>query len=336
MKVALDVMGGDHAPAEIIKGGLLAIAEVEDLHLSLVGPQDVLEQYLIGKSFAKDRLELVHAATIVENDDPPVMAVRRKKDSSMMVAIKMVKDGTVDAMVSAGSTGALMAGSLLITGRLEGIERPALTIVAPTFQGGNIVLLDVGANMDAKPEHLLHYGLMGKIYAREVLDKPSPRVGLLNVGLEEIKGNEQVKKAYELMKESLPGFVGNVEARYVLDGEVDVVVCDGFAGNILLKTVEGMVGGLFASLKEALSANLKSKIGAALLMPEFKRLKNKLDYDEHGGAPFLGIGGACIKSHGSSKARAIRSAIVTQAYRYALQDVNGHIQREMATLINKQ
>ncbi|NLM45615.1 MAG: phosphate acyltransferase PlsX [Firmicutes bacterium] len=332
MRAALDAMGGDNAPAEIIAGGLLAVNELPDLQLFLVGPQDVLEKHLAGKSFPAERVKMVHAPEVIGADEAPVLAVRRKKDSSMMKAIMMVHDGEADVMLSAGNTGALMAGSLLITGRLEGVERPALTVVAPTFQGGNVVLLDMGANMDAKAEHLLHYGLMGKIYAREVLGKKNPSVALLNVGQERIKGSEQVKKAYSLMQDYLPGFAGNVEAREVLYGAADVVICDGFAGNIMLKAIEGVAAGIFATLKEAFTASVFTKLAAAVLLPALKKARAKLDYAEYGGAPLLGVAGACIKCHGSSEARAIRSAIVTQAYRYVLHDVGGQIRQEMAGL----
>ncbi|NLZ38132.1 MAG: phosphate acyltransferase PlsX [Firmicutes bacterium] len=335
IKVALDVMGGDHAPQEIIEGGLLAVSELNDLQLFFVGPLNILEDYLRHRSYPQKRVELIHAPEIITNDDQPVMAVRRKKKSSMITAIKMVSDGKCDAMVSAGNTGALMVGSLLIAGRLQGIERPALTVVAPTFQAGNVVLLDLGANMDATAQQLFHYGLMGAIYAREVLGKPSPRVGLLNVGVEEIKGTEQIKKAYQLMKENLPGFVGNVEARYVLDGVADVVVSDGFSGNIFLKTVEGLVSGMFGALKNAFTGSVKGKLGAVLLKTELVALKSKFDYSEYGGAPLLGINGIYIKGHGSSKARAIRSAIVNQAYRYARQAVNDKIENELSILATK-
>lgn len=332
IRVALDAMGGDNAPGAVINGGLSAVSELADLHLILVGPMDVLEAQLSCKNYHKDRVELVHAPDIIEPDEAPAMAVRRKKESSMMTAISMVRDGRADAMVSAGNTGALMAGSLLVCGRLAGIERPALTIVAPTFSGGNMVILDVGANMDAKAEYLVQYAVMGKVYAREVLEKPIPRIALLNVGTEENKGNDQVKRAFDLIKDKVEGFTGNVEARDVMDGAADIVVCDGFVGNILLKAVEGMAAGIFGALKEAFTANLQSKLAAALLMPQLRKLKKRLDYEEYGGAPLLGIDGVCIKAHGSSGARAIRSAIVTQAYRYARQDVNGQIQRELAAL----
>ncbi|MBT9140259.1 MAG: Phosphate acyltransferase [Dehalococcoidia bacterium] len=329
IRVALDAMGGDHAPHEVVQGGLAALAELDSLQLILVGQQDVLTKQLEGKSYPKNRLEIFHAPEVILADEAPVLAVRRKKESSMMIAIRMVKEGKADAVVSAGNTGALMAGSLLIAGRLGGIERPALTIVAPTFTGGNVVILDVGANMDAPAEHLYHYALMGNIYAREVLGKKAPRVALLNVGTEEGKGNEQVRNAYELFKKRLENFSGNIEARDVLSGTADVVVCDGFVGNILLKAVEGLSAGIFSVLKEAFTSNIKSKVAAALLMPKLRGLKKRFDYAEYGGAPLLGIDGIIIKSHGSSNVRAIRSAIVTQAYRFARQDVNRQILAEL-------
>ncbi|NLM53231.1 MAG: phosphate acyltransferase PlsX [Firmicutes bacterium] len=332
MRLALDAMGGDHAPAEIIAGGLKAVEELDDLFLYLIGPEEILQKHLREKTFPQDRVKLIHAPEVITNDDAPVMAVRRKRNSSMMTALTLVKEKKADVMASAGNTGALMAGAVLITKRLPGIDRPALTVVAPTFNGDNVVLLDMGANMDAKADNLLQYGIMGKIYAREVLQKKSPRVALLNVGEEEIKGNEQVKKAFSLLQKNLPEFVGNIEARDVLQGAADVVVCDGFVGNILLKTIEGVAAGLFALLKDTFSQNLKNKIGAALLLPELKRLKAKLDYAEYGGAPLLGVGCACIKCHGSSDARAIYNALVGQAYRFARQDVNGQISKELADL----
>lgn len=330
IRIALDTMGGDHAPDEVIKGGLSAVAEVADLEMLLVGPQDILKRSLAGCSYPKSRVRIIHAPDVITADEAPVLAVRRKKDSSMITAVRMVKDGEADAVVSAGNTGALMAGSLLMFGRIAGIERPALTIVIPTFNGSNVVLLDVGANMDAKAEQLVQYALMGSIYAREVLEKPKPQVGLLNVGTEDNKGNEQTKKAFEQLKDTMDGFAGNVEARDIFAGVADVVVCDGFVGNILLKSVEGMSLGIFAALQEAFTANTRSKLGAAMLLPQLRALKTKLDYAEYGGAPLLGVDGICIKSHGSSKARAIHTAIVRQAYPYARQNVNAQIRDQLA------
>lgn len=332
IRIALDAMGGDHAPAEIIKGGLMALEEKDDIRLILFGPQDILDEHLSGMKYPVHRVETVDSPEVIAADDAPVMAVRRKKNASMMKALRMVKEGNAEAMVSAGNTGALMAGSLLVVGRMEGIDRPALTIVIPTFNGDNFVLLDVGANMDARGEHLVQYALMGNVYAREILGKKNPRVALLNVGTEEGKGNEQAKKAYELLKMSLANFSGNVEARDVFHGAADVVVADGFVGNILLKTIEGLAAGIFDSIKEAFTAGLREKAGAALLMPKLRLVKQKLDYAEYGGAPLLGVDGVCIKAHGSSDARAIRSAILNQAYLYARQDVNEQIRRQLSVL----
>lgn len=332
IRIALDAMGGDHAPAEVVEGGLAAAGELGDIHLTLVGRQEILNNLLAGKNYPKERVTIVDAPEIITSDDAPVSAVRRKKNSSMMQGINLLKESRVDALVSAGNTGALMAGSLLAAGRLEGIERPALAVVAPTFGGGNVVIMDVGANMDAKPEHLLHYALMGGVYAREVLQKTNPRVALLNIGTEEHKGSDQARRAYTLMKDSMPSFCGNLEARDILKDAADVVICDGFVGNIVLKTIEGLAEGLFASMKEAFQSGIKSKLAAAVLLPELRKIRNKLDYEEYGGAPLMGIDGVCIKAHGSSKARAIRNAIATQAYLYAGKNVNGQIKKELAAL----
>lgn len=332
IRIALDAMGGDNAPLEIVEGGLQALAEQDSLKLLLVGNREILKKQLAGKKYNSERLEIVHAPEVITDDDSPVLAVRRKRNSSMIIALQLVTEKKADVAVSAGNTGALMAGSLLTCGRLPGIERPALTIIVPTFDGGGVVLLDAGANMDAKPEHLLQYGLMGRIYAREILGKSAPRVALLNVGREEKKGNEQVKKAYQLCKEKLSGFAGNIEARDIMAGEADVVICDGFAGNIVLKTIEGVALGLFAALREEFTAGLRNKMGAVLLMPGLRKIRRKLDYAEYGGAPLLGVGEACIKCHGSSKAKAIRNAIITQAFPFAERNVNGIIEKEIAEL----
>jgi phosphate acyltransferase len=330
--IALDAMGGDNAPGEVVEGGVLALNEVDDIRLILVGQQDKIAACLAKRAYPTGRVEIIHAPEVVGADDAPVMAVRRKKDSSMMTAIRLVREGRADAVVSAGNTGALMAGSLLMVGRMEGIDRPALTIVIPCFNGDNVVLLDVGANMDAKPEHLMQYAVMGKIYAREVLGKERPRVALLNVGTEDNKGNEQVKQAYIALKDRLDGFSGNVEARDIFSGAADVVICDGFVGNILLKSVEGLSEGIFSSLRHAFSRDLRSKLGAALLLPQLRAFKKRLDYAEYGGAPLLGVDGVCIKSHGSSSARAIRSSIINQAYLFTRQRVNDQIRSQLSTL----
>lgn len=330
VRIALDAMGGDNAPGEMVKGGLMAVREKADITLILVGREEKLAEYLAGQKYPAGRVEIVHAPEVVASDEAPVQAVRRKRDSSMMKALLLVREKQAAVCVSAGNTGALMAGGLLVVGRMEGIDRPALAVILPCFNGRGTVLLDVGANMDARPEHLAQYALMGSIYAREVLGRPKPMVALLNVGSEENKGNEQVKQAFDLLKERLPGFAGNVEARDIFHGAADVVICDGFVGNIVLKAAEGMAAGIFGSLKDILSADLRARLGAALILPGLKKIKGGLDYAEYGGAPLLGLDGVVIKSHGSSGAWAIRNAIIKQAYLFARLQVNEQIRCQLS------
>jgi len=332
VRIALDAMGGDHAPGEVIQGGLLAVMEMTDLHLLLVGPQERLKTYLAGVEYPQERVEIVDASEVITDDEAPALAVRRKRNASLTTAVRLIKEGVADAAVSAGNTGALMAAGLLVLGRMPDIERPALSACLSVFSGGSTVLLDVGANMDASAEHLLQYAVMGTVYAREILGKREPKVALLNVGTEEGKGNEQVKEAYGLLKGRLPGFVGNVEARDVFGGVADVVVCDGFVGNILLKTAEGLSAGIFGSLREAFAADLRGRVGATLLLPQLQKLKKRMDYSEHGGAPLLGVDGVCIKSHGSSKAQAIRNAVVRQAYCAVKLNINEQIRKQLLAL----
>lgn len=307
MLIAIDAMGGDNAPASNVEGALAAAAEYSDTQIVLVGDEAKLTPLLTGRP---SNLTIRHASEVIEPEDEPVKAVRRKKDSSMVVAGRMVREGEAEAMISAGNTGALMTTGLLVVGRMEGIERPALAPMIPTLDDVGVLALDLGANMDAKPQHLAQYALMGSLYRSKVHGIANPRVGLLNVGTEPGKGNELTKEAYPLL-EALPGinFVGNVEARDVLTGNCDVLVCDGFAGNILLKSLEGTAGAMFSLLKQQFSKSLKTKLGAAMLMPELRGLKGKLDYKEHGGAPLLGLSGLVVKGHGSSDGNAIKNAV---------------------------
>ncbi|SET16479.1 phosphate acyltransferase PlsX [Paenibacillus sp. NFR01] len=307
MLIAIDAMGGDNAPASNVEGALAAAAEYTDTQIVLVGDEAKLTPLLTGRP---SNLTIRHASEVIEPEDEPVKAVRRKKDSSMVVAGRMVREGEAEAMISAGNTGALMTTGLLVVGRMEGIERPALAPMIPTLDDVGVLALDLGANMDAKPQHLAQYALMGSLYRSKVHGIANPRVGLLNVGTEPGKGNELTKEAYPLL-EALPGinFVGNVEARDVLTGNCDVLVCDGFAGNILLKSLEGTAGAMFSLLKQQFSKSLKTKLGAAMLMPELRGLKGKLDYKEHGGAPLLGLSGLVVKGHGSSDGNAIKNAV---------------------------
>ncbi|WP_438446787.1 phosphate acyltransferase PlsX [Gorillibacterium sp. sgz5001074] len=306
MRIAIDAMGGDHAPRAAVEGALEAAREWKDTEIILVGDEAKLSPLLAGKPA---NLTVRHAAEVVEADDEPVKAVRRKKDSSMVVAGRLVKEKEADAMISAGNTGALMATGLLIVGRMEGIERPALAPMIPTLDGKGVLALDLGANMDATPDNLLQYAIMGSIYRQKVHGIAKPRVGLLNVGTEAMKGNELTKAAYPLLEQAPIHFVGNVEARDVLQAECDVLVCDGFVGNILLKSLEGTAGAIFGVLKEEFTRSILTKMAAAIVKPGLSRFKKKLDYKEHGGAPLLGVNGLVLKSHGSSDATAIKNAV---------------------------
>lgn len=307
MKIALDAMGGDHGPKESVRGALKALEKFPDLTIVLYGDETEINKYL--SSTETQRLEIIHTNEQITGEDEPVRAVRRKKNASMVLAAQSVKDGMADACISAGNTGALMAAGLFVIGRIDGIDRPALSPTLPTIDGKGFVLLDVGANADAKPEHLLQYGLMGSVYAEKVRDIKKPRVGLLNIGTEDKKGNELTKQAFKLLSEADFNFIGNVEARELLNGVADVVVTDGFTGNMVLKTTEGTASALFKMLKEAMMADLKSKLAAAVLKPGLKELKNKLDYSEYGGAGLFGLQAPVIKAHGSSDANAFFNAI---------------------------
>lgn len=305
MKIAIDAMGGDHAPKEVVEGAMQAIATFTDLHITLVGNETKIKEYLSNN----ERITIIHTEVKIEGDEEPVKAVRRKKDSSMVLMAEEVKANRADACISAGNTGALMAAGLFVVGRIKGIDRPALSPTLPTIDGKGFLFLDVGANVDAKPEHLLQYALMGSIYADKVRGISKPRIGLLNVGTEESKGNELTKQAFELLKKSELNFIGNVESRDLLNSVCDVVVTDGFTGNIALKTIEGTALSVFSMLKEALTSNFTSKLAAAVLKPKLKGLKSKMDYSEYGGAGLFGLNAPVIKAHGSSDANAVFNAI---------------------------
>jgi phosphate acyltransferase len=315
-------MGGDHAPKEIVIGAMKAVEAFSDIHITLVGDETKIKEYLTNP----ERISILHTTEVILGTDEPVRAVRRKKTASMVLAAQQVADGNADACISAGNTGALMAAGLFVVGRIEGIERPALTPTLPTIGGEGFLLLDVGANVDAKPEHLLQYAIMGSIYCEKVRGTANPRVGLLNIGSEEKKGNDLTKAAFELLKKANLNFIGNVEARDLLDGAADVVVTDGFTGNMVLKTVEGTALSMFKMLKTTLMSSVKSKLAAAVLKPEFKILKNTLDYSEYGGAGLFGIKAPVIKAHGSSNGQAIFSAI-RQTREMVEKDVVGLIKK---------
>ncbi|GIN70508.1 phosphate acyltransferase [Bacillus sp. J14TS2] len=305
MKIAIDAMGGDHAPKEIILGVHRALEEFPDIECTLFGNKEEINQYIK----ENERITIVHTDEKIESTDEPVKAVRRKKTASMVMMAQAVKDKTADACISAGNTGALMAAGLFIVGRIKGIDRPALAPTLPTLDGKGFVFLDVGANADAKPEHLLQYAIMGSIYAQNVRKITQPRVALLNIGTEENKGNELTKKAFTLLQESNLNFVGNIESRDVLDGSADVIVTDGFTGNVVLKTIEGTAASLFSMLKDTFMNSFKNKLAAGLIKSDLMQIKNKMDYTEYGGACLFGLNAPVVKAHGSSNANAIYHAI---------------------------
>lgn len=307
MTVAVDAMGGDKAPLEIVKGAAMASQTTKDKIL-LVGNENVISNILSGLEYNKDKLEIVHASEVITNEDKPTVAIRKKTDSSLVKCFSLLVDGSADAMVSAGSTGALLAGSIHFLKRIKGIKRPALVPYVPNDKNG-FILVDGGANTNSRPENLLQFAIMGSVYAEKVLKVKHPKVGLLNIGSEELKGNELVRNTFNLLVDSGLNFAGNIEAREAMLGEVDVVVCDGFAGNILLKAVEGTGLILFKNLKEILTSGTLSKIAALLLKKGLYSLKKKYDYKEHGGAPFLGVSSCVVKAHGSSDAKSVAYAI---------------------------
>jgi len=305
MRIAIDAMGGDHAPKEAVLGAMEAVKQYPDIEILLVGDENKIKEYLV----AHERIEVLHTEEQILAEDEPVRAVRRKKQASMVLAAQQVADGKADACISAGNTGALMAAGLFVVGRIKGIERPALAPTLPTLNGDGFLLLDVGANADARPEHLLQYAIMGSIYAEKVRGIDKPRVGLLNIGTEDKKGNELTKAAFGLLKDAPINFIGNVESRELMNGVADVVVTDGFTGNMVLKTIEGTAMSMFKMIKDAMMSNMKSKVAAVLLKPQLMEVKAKMDYSEYGGAGLFGLKAPVIKAHGSSDQKAFVSAI---------------------------
>ena len=332
MKLAVDAMGGDNAPTEIVKGAVMA-AKNFSCEIVLVGDENKIREVLKTEdNWENLPLTIHHADEVIEMGEHPADAVRNKKNSSIVVATKMVKDGKVDAVMSAGSTGAAVAAAQLILKRIQGIDRPAIASLIPTPNGVTL-MLDAGANVDSKPVTLLQVGIMGSLYAEHVLGKKNPRVGLLNIGEEETKGNEQAKEAYQLFKKSATiNFTGNAEGRDIPKGNFDVVACDGFVGNVVLKFGEGLATTIFALIREAIeNGGISAKIGALLLMPALKNLAKRLDVTEYGGAPLLGVNGCCIIAHGSSDAKSICSAI-----KAAIEYVNGNVLEQIKTALEKE
>lgn len=306
MKIAIDAMGGDLAPRAVVEGAVAAAKEWDDVHIVLVGDEAAIAPLLTTK-YAN--IEIHHADDVITADDEPVNSVRRKRNASMVVAGRLVREKHVEAMISAGNTGALMVTGTLVVGRIKGIDRPALAPILPTMDGKGVLALDLGANMDASPENLLQYAIMGSLYRQKVHGMAQPRVGLLNVGGEAGKGNELTKAAYPLLAEAPIHFVGNVESREVLQAECDVIVCDGFAGNILLKAMEGTALTFINELKHQFKKNMLTMMAAAIMKPGLKSFLQKMDHAEHGAAPLLGMSGLVLKAHGSSDANAIKNAV---------------------------
>ncbi|ADQ46398.1 fatty acid/phospholipid synthesis protein PlsX [Caldicellulosiruptor kronotskyensis 2002] len=309
MRIGIDAMGGDNAPHAVIEGVALYLKENRDDEIVIFGDKNIIEEECVQRVQPLDKLEIIDCKEKIEFEDEPVKAIRQKKDSSIVVGLQYLKEGKIDAFVSAGSTGALMAGGLLIVGRIKGIDRPALTTKLP-YKDGQYLLIDVGSNTDCRPINILQFAQMATVYVSKVLGKKNPTVGLLNIGTEENKGNDLSKQSYELLKSAKNiNFVGNVEARSLPFSPPDIVVCDGFVGNIVLKLTEGMGLLFFDILKDIAKSSFRAKIGGLLLKPYLKRLKGKYDYKEVGGAPLLGIDGIIVKCHGSSDGQAIFSGI---------------------------
>ena len=309
MKIILDGMGGDNAPEAIVEGAVLASREIEH-QILIIGQEEKIRAELDNHRYDADKISVINATEIISNDEAPVRAVRSKKDSSIVRGINMVKHGEGDIFISAGSTGALLAGGLFILGRIQGIDRPALASIYPVIGGIPSLLVDAGANADCKPNNLLEFGMMGSIYMEKVLGREQPRVGLVNIGAEAAKGSNLTKAAYDLLEQSHLNFTGNVEAREVPKGACDVIVTDGFTGNILLKLTEGLAWNILQVIKQRFTDGVKAKLGAALLLDKIKGLKKEFDYSEYGGAPILGVRGPIVKMHGSSNANAVKNTIL--------------------------
>ncbi len=327
LKIAVDAMGGDHAPHAIVAGAVQAARE-HAIGIILVGIEQSIQAELRKHHGAASLpIEVRNASEVVDMLDSPATVFRRKKDSSIRIANELVKQGDAAGVISAGHTGAAMATSLFVLGKLEGIERPAIATFMPTVKGTCIVL-DVGANVDCKPVHLLHFAIMGEVYAKYLLKNPNPKVGLLSIGEEETKGNELTKEAFKLLTETSLNFIGNVEGRDVMSGKADVVVCDGFIGNVVLKLSEAVADTIAYMIRENIGDNLVRKLGYFMMRPAFRALKRRVDYAEYGGAPLIGINGISIISHGRSSSRAIKNAIRVAAA-LAESEINRHIHEDI-------
>lgn len=323
-RVAVDAMGGDNAPVEIVKGAVDAVNANQKIKVYLTGKEDVVKAELSKYTYDTERIEVVNADEVIETAEPPVLAIRKKKNSSIVVALNLVKDGTCDAFVSAGSSGAVLVGGQLIVGRIRGIERPPLAPLIPTEKGCSL-LIDCGANVDARPSHLVQFAKMGSVYMESVMGVEKPRVAIVNIGAEEEKGNALVKETFPLLKNCPEiNFIGSIEARDIPTGYADVIVCEAFAGNIILKLYEGVGATLIKKVKAGMMTSLRSKIGALLVKPALKKTLKTFDLQEYGGAPLLGLNGLVVKTHGSSKAIEIKNSIL-QCVTFKEQKINEKI-----------
>ena len=328
VRVAVDAMGGDNAPGEIVKGAVQAVQAEKDIKVFLVGRQDAVNAELAKYTYDKEKIEVVHAEEVIEMAEPPVNAIRKKKQSSLVIGMNMIKHQEADAIVTAGSTGATLVGGQVLVGRIKGIERPPLAPLVPTEKGVSL-LIDCGANVDARPSHLVQFAQIGSIYMENIVGIKNPRVAILNIGAEEEKGNQLVKETFPLLKEC-PGinFIGSIEAREIPHGGADVIVCEAFAGNIVLKLYEGVAATLLSKVKEGLMSSLRSKIGALLIKPALKQTLKSFDASQYGGAPLLGLNGLVIKTHGSAKAIDVKNSIL-QCVTFKQQDINGKIKEHI-------
>ena len=328
VRVVVDAMGGDNAPGEIVKGAVQAVQAEKDIKVFLVGRQDAVNAELAKYTYDKEKIEVVHAEEVIEMAEPPVNAIRKKKQSSLVIGMNMIKHQEADAIVTAGSTGATLVGGQVLVGRIKGIERPPLAPLVPTEKGVSL-LIDCGANVDARPSHLVQFAQIGSIYMENIVGIKNPRVAILNIGAEEEKGNQLVKETFPLLKEG-PGinFIGSIEAREIPHGGADVIVCEAFAGNIVLKLYEGVAATLLSKVKEGLMSSLRSKIGALLIKPALKQTLKSFDASQYGGAPLLGLNGLVVKTHGSAKAIDVKNSIL-QCVTFKQQDINGKIKEHI-------
>ena len=330
IKVAVDAMGGDNAPAEMVRGAVGAVTLRQDIKVALVGQQDIIKEELEKCAFGGSQIEIVHAEEVIETAEPPVMAIRKKKKSSIVIGMNMVKDGSADAFVSAGSSGAILVGGQVIIGRIKGVERPPLAPLIPTEKGVSL-LIDCGANVDARSSHLVQFAKMGSIYMENVLGVKRPKVAIVNIGAEEEKGNALVKETFPLLKNSPDiNFVGSIEARDIPHGDADVIVCEAFVGNVILKLYEGVGATLIGMVKQGMMQSTRSKVGALLVKPALKETLKAFDASQYGGAPLLGLKGLAVKAHGSSKAQEITNSII-QCVTFKEQEINEKIRKNIGT-----